>query len=89
MITEFELQSGRGTNVEIIGKEPDQLWLIIDEVKLVEMIRLAFDCPQFHIDHLVDAVSGTCEEGGEDAEFLAILHRDYPGYEFELGEAAR
>lgn len=56
MITDFELQTGEGTNVEIIGKKADELWLIIDEDTLVKMIQIAFDVPGFTLAELVDAV---------------------------------
>lgn len=59
MITEFALQTGEGTNVEIIDADysgSDELWLIVDEDRLVEMIRMAFDCPEFTINHLIDAL---------------------------------
>lgn len=57
MITDFDLQKGDGIAVDIIGaKEEDELWLVVDEDKLVEMIRIAFDCPKFTINDLIDAL---------------------------------
>ena len=56
MITEFELQSGEGTNVEIIGGDNDEFWLIVDEDDLTKMIQLAFDAPEFTLNELIDAL---------------------------------
>lgn len=52
MITEFELQTGEGTNVEIIGGDNDEMWLIIDEAHMLKMIQMAFDVPEFTLEHL-------------------------------------
>lgn len=56
MITEFELQKGDGISVEIVGKEAEELWLIIDEDTLVKMIQIAFDAPGFTLAELIDAL---------------------------------
>lgn len=72
MITDFELQTGEGTNVEIIGTGDDELHLIIDEDTLVDMIRMAFSCPKFTVDHLIDALRAACPDGPEDAEDYVI-----------------
>jgi hypothetical protein len=66
MITDFELQTGEGTNVEIIGTGDDELHLIIDEDTLVDMIRMAFSCPKFTVDHLIDALRAACPQGPEE-----------------------
>jgi hypothetical protein len=60
MITEFSLQTGELTTVEIIGAGKDELWLIIEEKDLVKMIQMAFRCPEFKIDHLLDALQAAC-----------------------------
>ena len=56
MITEFQLQTGEGTNVEIITLGDENFWLIIDEDTLVKMIQIAFDVPGFTLAELIDAV---------------------------------
>jgi len=67
-ITEFDLQSGEGTSVEIIGKRENELWLIIDEDKLIKMIRLAFNAPEFVIDDLVQALREAARRSGRELE---------------------
>lgn len=102
MNDDFELQSGEGTNIEITGKAKDGLfWLIINEEKLVEMIRLAFSCPHFEIGHLIDALRVACPKGPEDdcvindavetararALRLAVVQQQYNAGNLTLDEA--
>lgn len=61
LITDYDLQPGEGTNIEIIGVDEDPLWLVIDEDALVQMIQMAFDAPEFTIDHLIEALLVTQE----------------------------
>lgn len=99
---EFELQSGDGTNVEIFvqGLDENHL-LIVDEDQLVEMIRLAFSCPAFTINHLIDALRAACPKGPEDdcvindavetdrarALRLAVVQQQYNAGNLTLDEA--
>jgi hypothetical protein len=63
VITEFELQKGDGIAVEIIGGDDENgFWLAIDEDTLVEMVQIAFDCPKFTVNHLIDALRAACGE---------------------------
>jgi hypothetical protein len=61
MIHDFDLQSGDGTDVHVIDAadvrgEDACLWLVIDEDKLLEMIRLAFDVPKYTLDALIESM---------------------------------
>lgn len=62
MITEFELQKGDGIAVDIVpANDDDDFWIIADEDDLVKMIQIAFDCPTFTINHLIDGLRVACE----------------------------
>lgn len=61
----FALQSGEGTNFEIVARDGDcEIWFVVDEDSLIEMIRMAFDVPLLHIDDLVDALQKVKTEKG-------------------------
>lgn len=63
MITDFELQKGDGISVEILGGDDvNGFWLVADEDDLVKMVRIAFDCPKFTINHLIDGLMAACEQ---------------------------
>lgn len=59
-MTGVDLQKGDGISVEIVGTGNDELWLAVDEDELIKMIRIAFDCPEFSINHLIDALRAAC-----------------------------
>lgn len=54
----FEIQTGEGTNIEL---HSEGAWLIVTEDDLIQMIRLAFNAPNFTMDHLIDAVCAVTE----------------------------